>query len=120
MTPLQSLCTAWRERAELFRRHGAEPQARTCEELAKELEQQLIAAENEALTPAEAEAAGLCDAETLRRAVRKGRAQNVGTAGKIRVPRNQIPKGRGGAGGGTPSFVDIGHEALLSRRTRRK
>ena len=119
MNPLQSLCTRWLEEAACLRKHADERGACIIEGLARELEHALQAAETEALTPAEAQAAGLCDAETLRRAVRKGRAQNVGSKGKIRVPRNQIPKGRGGSGGGPPSFVDIGHEALLSRRTRR-
>jgi hypothetical protein len=48
----------------------------------------------EPLTPAQAEAEHLCDAETLRRAVREGRAENVGTPGAIRVPRAQVPRGR--------------------------
>lgn len=50
------------------------------------------------LTPAELEAMGRCSAETVRRAVRSGSIENVGTPGKIKVRAGdtaKLPKARG-------------------------
>lgn len=92
-SPFAQLVAQWRHQAVQFRRYAPEI-ANLMEDHALELEDALRAAAAEPISPSQAEAEGICDAETVRRAVREGRATNVGTPGRIRVPRNQVPRGR--------------------------
>lgn len=84
------LLPEWRQRAEQLERY-APPAAEAFRSAADELAAALAEAGYSALTPAEAEAEGRCSAETVRRMVRDGRAENVGTPGAIRVPVSQLP-----------------------------
>lgn len=81
----------WRQRAELFRRHGAEPQARTCEELASELESVLHGAGLELLTLARAASVSGYSADYLGRMIREGRLASYGRKNAPRVRRCDLP-----------------------------
>lgn len=84
----------WRELADTLEPYApaaAEAWRRAALELAAEVGAYL----NEPLTPEEAEAEGLCQAESVRKAAREGRAENIGTATRIRVRRKDVPRGKG-------------------------
>ncbi len=68
------LPAAWRERAEWLRDLGAPDAGQVWLKAAEELD----ASFNEAITPAQAEAEGLGDAETVARKLRTGRLKNMG------------------------------------------
>lgn len=115
---LAALPDRWREDAAALRRRMDARGAELMEQLADELDAALLEIASEPVTPAEAEAEGICDAETARRAVREGRAENVGTSGRIKVPRLQLPRGRGRKRSGAASFGEIAMEAIQSRPRR--
>lgn len=108
------LLDRWRELAETLEPFAAAA-AEAYRRAAQELEDALRAAATEPITPRQAEAEGICDAETVRRAVREGRATNVGTPGRILVPRNQLPRGRGRR---RSSFEEIARAAVKPSNRR--
>lgn len=111
---LPELPVRWRELAATLEPFAA-PAAEAYRRAARELEEAMHAATVEPITPAQAEAEGICDAETVRRAVREGRASNVGTPGKIMVPRAQVPRGRKAR---RSSFEEIARSAVRNSPRR--
>ena len=91
------LPTSWRHRAELFRRHGAEPQACTCEALAAELEAALYAERLEAVPLDAAERASGYTRGHLRRELREGKIPNAGTEAEPMILRAHLPRKPGHA-----------------------
>jgi len=95
-------------------------------EAAELAEEALSAAANETLTPQQIEDAGICAAETVRRAVRAGEVENAGTPGKILVRRGdlgKLPRGRITARGAQQSGAESAAPALsgdLARRLARQ
>lgn len=89
-TPLPGeLPATWRKRADLFRRHGAEGQAATCEELARELETALEAHMDEELPLEVAEQESGYTTGHLRRLIQEGTipATERGTIRRRHLPR---------------------------------
>lgn len=87
-----SLPAAWRERAELLRRHGAMEASQTTSQLADELEATLRTSAMDPLTlSGAAEVSGL-SIDTIGRMVRDGRLANVGRKHAPRVRRGDLPR----------------------------
>lgn len=86
------LAPAWRTRAELLRRHGAEEAARTAETLADELEASLRAADEVPLTLAQAAAASRYSEDHLARQIRDGKIPNAGRPGAPRIRVRDLPR----------------------------
>lgn len=108
------LITHWREEAAVLRRRADPRGARILESVAKELEDALAEWRNAPITPAEAEAEGVCTAEAVRKAVREGRAENLGTPTRVQVRRQDLPRGRGG---GQRSASSFGRSAMRAAET---
>lgn len=115
---LPSLSGSWRADAAALRRLRDDRLADAIESLADQLDAALAEIANEPVTPEQAAAEGVCNAESARRAVREGRAENVGTPTRMKIPRAQLPRGRGRKGKGSASFGDIALEALAARTRR--
>lgn len=97
MTTPDTLLQAWKADAEALRRRGALEQARLLDSCIEEfggwLEEWEAGVDPEAAAVIEG-----CHPETIRRKVRRGELANIGTPGKILVPRGQlrqIPAGEG-------------------------
>jgi excisionase family DNA binding protein len=75
--PCERLPDVWRNRADLLRQYGADPQAQLCEFLAKELEQSLARGTDKLLSlQGAAEFSGFSPSH-LRRLVREGKLRSV-------------------------------------------
>jgi len=106
-----ALPASWRERAALLRDFGAPDAALVWEKAADELEQSF----NEAITPAQAEAEGLGDAETVARKLRTGRLKNLGRKFNPRVRRADLI----GVAYQTSEDTDCHLPAAIQRRAMR-
>ena len=92
MRPAPSdLVVEWRNRAESFRRHGAEAVATTIQLLAAELEAALHAEQAEALTLTEAARVSGLSVDTIGRLIRQGKLANAGRKFAPRVRRGNLP-----------------------------
>lgn len=114
---ISDLPSRWREKAESLARY-APSAAEAFREAAETLEAEIRDATESPLTPEQIAASGLCSAETVRRAVRSGAVENVGSAGKILVRTSdtkKLPKGRGRK----PKHSSYGPMALRVARTTR-
>jgi hypothetical protein len=91
MTFVTGLTTAWRARAELLRRHGANEAASTCDACADELEATYRGVGSESLTLKQA--AAECDksAGHLARLIREARIPNAGRKHAPRILRRDLP-----------------------------
>jgi hypothetical protein len=108
------LPAAWRERAELFRCHGATGQAAALEAVAGELEGALRAAAAEELTLAEASRESGYSERRLRELITEGRIPQAGRRGAPRIRRADLPRrARAEAGGTYDPAADAA--ALLAR-----
>jgi hypothetical protein len=72
----------------------APPAAEAYRRASDALTSALQACAEEPVTPEQAEAEGVCGAEAVRARVRRGQAENVGTATRIAVRRKDLPSGR--------------------------
>ena len=114
---LGALPDTLRERADQLDRY-APAAAEAFREAAELTQAALDAWAAEPITPDQAEAEGICSAETVRRKVRSGAADNVGTPGKILVRRGDIQKGTGGRKRKRASSEQAARRAALSRMRR--
>jgi multidrug efflux pump subunit AcrA (membrane-fusion protein) len=87
-----ALAPAWRERAEILRKHGAEQAAKTVETLADELEASLRAADNVPLTLAQAAAESGYSEDHLARQIRERKIPNAGQRGAPRIRVADLPR----------------------------
>ena len=91
---------AWRERAEVFRRHGATDICQTVIVLADELEAAIQAEAEHVLTLAEAARESGLSPDHIGRLIREQRLPNVGRRGAPRVRRGDLPRRAAVAGNG--------------------
>lgn len=85
------LPSSWRTRARLFRDHGAEAQAATCEQLARELEEAAAAPGERVLTLQEASERGGYSIEHLGELLRQYPMLNAGKKGAPRILQKYVP-----------------------------
>jgi hypothetical protein len=88
---LANLPTAWRGAANELRRFGAEPQARTLELCADELQQALLAARDELLTLRRAAEESGYSEDHLGRLIRTGKLANAGRRSRPLIRRSELP-----------------------------
>jgi|SRR5579862_881933 len=115
------LVAAWRDRAELLRRHGAIEAAATTETLADELEVAIPVENDELLTLAQAAETSGYSEDHLGREIREGRLPNAGRSGAPRIRRADLPRKLPGrrtliAGGRLKYDADADAEFLLAGR----
>jgi hypothetical protein len=113
LTPY-TLTGLWRDRAQLFRAHGAHAQAATLEGVAAELDHSLYATEHEPLTLAAAADESGYSISQLRRMIREGTLPNAGNVGAPRVVRMNLPRKPGFAVDG-PVQHDISSRRQIAR-----
>jgi hypothetical protein len=99
MTP-DALPAAWKARAESFRAHGADAQARTLEHVAGELEDALREAGETELTLSEAAAESGYSERRLRELLAEDPQLNAGRKGRPRIRREDLPRKPGGKSSG--------------------
>jgi hypothetical protein len=93
MMPLtRDLAPAWRERAAMLRKYGAEQAAKTAEMLADELEASCRAADDVPLTLAQAAATSGYSKDHLARQIREGRIPNAGRPHAPRIRAANLPR----------------------------
>lgn len=91
MNYAKPLAADWREQAAQLRRYGAEPQARTLEECAAELEAADTAWGDELLTPAEAAKHSGYSERRIRELVAEGTLRSYGTRYSPQYRRSELP-----------------------------
>lgn len=117
MNPLVELADRWRDEAEMLRSYAAEPLATACEKHADELEAALGVVRLEAVTLDEAHEIGGYSYSHLQHLVADGTIPNVGSGGKPRIRRQDVPVKPGhGAGNGSLSKTELLEDALARRR----
>jgi hypothetical protein len=82
----------WRDRATLFRLHGAEAQAATLDATAAELEATLTASFDELLPIGVAASESGYSCSQIRRMLREGKIPNAGDPGSPRIRRADLPR----------------------------
>lgn len=92
------LPTKWRAAAAEFRRFGAEPQARTLESCADDLEGALVAQGDQLLSLQQAAEESGYSIDHLSRMLRDGKLQNAGRRSKPMIRRIELPRKPSGAG----------------------
>ena len=113
----RALVPAWRERAEVFRRHGATELCQTVIVLADELESALQAEAEHVLTIAEAAKESGLSPDHIGRLIREQKLPNFGRRGAPRVRRGDLPRRAGVAGDGAKGYdVTADARSLLQRR----
>jgi hypothetical protein len=95
VVPVSDLPAAWRARATLLRRHGAEEAVATTAALADELESAIQAAGGGLLTLSEAAAESGYSIDHIGRLVRAGAVPNRGRPNAPRVRRSDLPRKTG-------------------------
>lgn len=110
------LVGAWRKEAAVLRKRHDERGATLLEQNADELELAIAAHLDEPITAAQAQAEGLCSDEAVYRALKEGRAENVGTPTRPMVRRGQVPRGRKGRPASFGSATIRAAETALERR----
>jgi hypothetical protein len=106
----RELPSVYRERASQLLRY-APAAAEAFNEAAELLEAAFKMVDAEPLTPEQVEAEKLCSAETVRRHVREHKIENVGTPGRIKIRRSDVPARRG-----QRSFAELAREVARSSR----
>jgi hypothetical protein len=96
MSPV-ALPGTWRDRAALFRQHGANAQATTLEAMASELESALVASEHEIVALRAAATESGYSSSQLRRMIREGKVPNSGAPGSPAIRRADLPRKPGRA-----------------------
>lgn len=86
-----ALAAVWRARATMLRQHGADASAMTLEAVAAELEASLRAADDAALTLADAARESGYSADHIRHLVSSGAIPNAGRKGSPRIRRQDLP-----------------------------
>lgn len=117
MTPgLNALADQWREEAKRLRQYGAEPQAKTLEAAADELEERVAAIQQQRLTPGEAAEESGYSADHIRRLVREGKVPNAGDDSAAKIRRRDLPLKPGHRrSGGRTSNRSSGSRARVAR-----
>lgn len=100
MTSLLELAHRWTAEAELLRGYGAQEAAAAAERHARELEEAIQAAQDEALTLSEAATESGYSKRRLRELVAEETIPNAGKKGAPRIRRGDLPRkaGRGDDG----------------------
>ncbi|MBM4185150.1 MAG: hypothetical protein FJ207_13190 [Gemmatimonadetes bacterium] len=128
-----ALYQGWREKAELFRRHGHEATARTYEACSAELEAALRDGDEQLLDLQEAARESGYSSDHLGRLVRDGKIPNAGRRHAPKIRRGDLPRRpeivarqahendgarlvAGTSREASVSFERIAREALVSRR----
>jgi acyl-CoA reductase-like NAD-dependent aldehyde dehydrogenase len=108
---IAELMSRWRAEAATLRSNFDERAARLLEKHADDLAEAIAAELDEPLDVQAAAAEAGVHPETIKRAVRSGQVENVGTPGRVRVRRRDLPR-RPGRGA---SFAELAREAVASR-----
>src|SRR5437763_2620777 len=107
-----------REREEVLREHGAAEAATTCQQVARELEQDFRRWWLAELTVSEASRESGYSTDRLRELVREGRLPDrrpEATAGEIRIRRADLPR-RPNTAAPTPAVDALASQLLAGRR----
>lgn len=115
MTWVDDLLARWRREAEMARRIGADPQAKTMEKCAADLEMYDREEQLRLVTLREAEALTGYSYSTLEKGVRCGRLPNAGTKHRPRLRVADLPRKAGTKLRADPG-PDLAELVLASRR----